>query len=361
MKTITNIDTIYFLLDIENYEKNCNDILSYLQIKKENANLRKETNNLIDELVTLNNLQFKIYPNGTKGFAFILKNDYFEISISKYRSKISGFKPIKIRISAEALWSLGILKSYEIITNWIIQTFGNITQESVYRIDLACHSNIDFISNYKDSYKGDFKKQTVSYSGNNINALCFGSRNNKNIYCRIYNKTLEIQETRNKTWFKEIWYKNGLEISNVWNLEFEIKSDFLRENNLFTVSDIYLHLQDLWRYCTENWLVKIDNSSSRKTRCKTTKDWLGIQNAYNNFSSKGLIKNHIVEEMNSSILVGTIAGFITSYSAGKNIIDYKIATKQLEIDTKKYFKSKNTTFNEVVLNKISARGGVKNE
>ncbi len=354
MKFISNIDTLYFLVDIENYEKECQDILDFLTKEKNVAQYKYQEKKLL-HLIDISNIQFYINYSGTRGYEFILRNDYFELCIAKYHSKIVGFKPIKIRISSEALWSLGFLKSYEIIKNWIIETFGNIASEAVYRIDLCNHSNIDFTTNYENCYKGNFKKQNITYSGKDINAICFGSRNNKLIYCRIYNKSLEIAETKKKMWFKEIWQNHNLDVENVWNLEFEIKSEFLRSKCLVTVQDVYEHLQDLWRYCTENWLVKINADNSRKTRCSINSNWLELQNAFHEFQSKGLISNNSINAANASSLVPTIAGFITSYSANKNITSMSKALTAYEIEARRYFKLKNTTFAEVVEQKMLAK------
>ena len=358
---ISNIDTLYFLVDIENYQTHCKDILDFLRKEKEFALYKYKNGNNCIHLIDINNMTFSINHTGSKGYAFIIKNADYEISIAEYRSKIESFKPIKIRISSEALWNIGILESYNTIINWIQTTFGNIISESVYRIDLCNHSNIDYITNYDKSYKGNFKKRNINYSGSNINAICFGSRDNKLIYCRIYNKTLEIEETKKKTWFKEIWKNNNLDVNNIWNLEFEIKSDFLRSKNLITFNDVYNHLQDLWRYCTETWLLKINPTKTRSTRCEINSDWLEIQNAFNNFSCNGLIDREIIYNSDASILVPTIVGFITSYSANKKITNIENALSNLKIEFYNYFISKNTTFEKTVQKKISTQGGVSNE
>lgn len=357
MNYVSNIDTLYFLLDIDNYEKNCIDVINRLKYEKEIALYKYKNENNSLHLISINNIQFYINHTGVKGFAFILRNDDYEICIAEFRSQIKDFKPIKIRISSKLLWNIGVLNSYKQIIKWVNLTFGNIISESVYRIDLCNHSNVDFITNYEKSYKGHYKKQNIYYSGVNINSICFGSRNNKLIYCRIYNKTLEISETNKKTWFKNIWSDNGLNISNVWNLEFEIKSEFLRSKNLINFNDVYTHLQDLWRYCTEVWLQKINPTKTRVTRCEINSDWKELQNAFNNFSSKGFIDKNSINSANAQSLIPTIAGFLTSYSANKKITNIETALLNFKCDSKKYFNLKNTSFEKVVQEKISVKGG----
>lgn len=360
MTNISNIDTLIFLVDIDNYQEKCKSILEVLKTEKENAILNFKAKNISEYIVSINNIKFTLNHTGAKGYAFILQNDYFQICVSEYRSPIAGFKPIKVRISSEALWSLGFTKAYEIIINWITSVFGNILKESVYRIDLCNHSNIDFVTNCQNIYKGNFKKCNLNYSGNNINAICFGSRKNNLIYCRIYNKTLEINETKSKQWFNDIWKRHNLDINNVWNLEFELKSEFLRSKNITTVNDCFEHLQNLWKYCTEEWLIKTIPDKTRISRCSTSQEWKELQNAFNQFNSKELINKNTINQANSSILIPTISGYITSYSANCNITDIDIILEKFKKDSRQYFTSKNTTFSEVVKQKIQMKGDFEN-
>ncbi len=356
MNSIENIDTFIFLVNIENYINNCKKILEFLKEEKELAKLNFEKNKNNDYLITLNHLQFVLDKTGTKGYSFILSNDNFNICIAEYISNIKNCKPIKIRISSQALWQFGLENSYNYIIKWIEETFGKISQESVYRIDLACHNNNDFITNYDKCYKGLFKKKSITLSGNKINAICFGSRKNDLIYCRIYNKSLEIKETRSKTWFKEIWQNNNLDITNVWNLEFEIKSEFLREKNLTTFQEVYDHIQTLWKYCTTNWLSKVNLDNSRISRCSISNDWIELREKFENFSNSSFVNLEDIEKENAQSLLPTLVGYLTSYSSNKNLTTLSSTLAALKIDSNNYFKSKNTTFEQRVLDKIKLKG-----
>lgn len=354
MNYISNIDTICVLVDTENYEQEAEHILKYLEKEKENAKLYSLDNASYKHLVSINDMSFTLSANGKKGYAYLLQNNGFQVDIAQYKSKLKNFLPIQIRISSEYLWAYGLSYSWSIIYNWIVETFGNIINEKVFRLDLCCHiSNIDFITDCEISYKGDFKKKQIFHTGNNINAITFGSRKSKNIYCRIYNKSLEIQEMKHKTWFYEIWKNNSMNIKNVWNIEFEIKSEFLRQFDINTINEVLNHLQDLWKFCTTKWIIKIDRTNARVDRCNTNKDWLEIQNTYNNFSSCGLIEKQKQIDADAKILIPNIVGSITSYSARKNNVNIDDAFSNLYKDTKKYLFNKNTSFETEVNNKLA--------
>lgn len=359
LNKIPNIDTIYILTDIENYEKS--EILNYLCFEKEKAIINANEDTNYKHVITINKFDFQLFPNGTQGYSYILRNDGYEIKIAQKRSKLIAFYPIQIRISSEYLWSYGLINCWSNIYEWIIKTFGNILKHKVYRIDLCCHiSNIDLITGYDINYKGNFKKKELFYSGIRPNAITFGSRKNKKIYCRIYNKTLEIQETKKKTWFKEIWQNNNLDINNVWNIEFELKSDILREFNLIEVNDVYNNLKDLWIYCTSEFLIKIDRINKRIERCPVNEQWQEIQNAFNSFNSIGLIERNKQINSDANALIPNIIGLITSYTARTNISNIENAFNKIKNYSEKYLKNKNTSFEDEVFNKkkfITEKGG----
>ena len=353
---ISNIDTIYILIDINNYETNCNKILQFLEREKEKAKLELVSNANSEHLVTINEMPFKLLSNGTRGYAYILHNAGYEVKISQFKSKIKSFMPLQIRISSEYLWSKGLIESWNIIANWVELTFGNIEENKISRVDLCMHtSDIDFIKDYEISYKGKFKKDNISvvdYTNKKINSITFGTRKGKNIYSRIYNKTLEIKEKKIKSWFTEIWKKGNLDINNVWNLEFELKSEFLREFKIKTIDDLEKSLKDIWEYCTKQWLVKIDKTNARVERCKTNEQWIEVQRAYDDFKSVGLIKREKQLQMDADILIPNIVGNITSYSARKNIFDIDVAFKDLYNNSKKYLQVKQTSFETETKNKL---------
>ena len=182
--------------------------------------------------------------------------------------------------------------------------------------------------------------------------FCFGSRKNNNIYCRIYNKTLEIQENKKKNWFIDIWKNNNLDINNVWNIEFEIKSDFFRKFSLRTLSDVLNSLNDIWKFCTDKWLKKIDRTNKRVERCETNKDWLNIQKCYETFKSKELIERDKQLQINADKLIPNIVGNITSYSAMKNENNINLAFQDLLENALKYLDNKKTDFKSEVDTKI---------
>lgn len=363
LKKIPNIDTICILVDIQDFEQQ--EILGFLKQEKEKALLVAASNASAKHEITIHDFSFQILPNGSQGYAYILHNQGYEVKIAQKRATLEAFYPLQVRISSEYLWSYGLAEAWQKIYAWLTETFGKILRHKIYRIDLCCHiSGMDLLTNYENCYKGKFKKKQIHYDGNMPNAITFGSRKNKKIYCRIYNKTLEIQQTKKKLWFREIWKDHELDVENTWNIEFELKSDMLREFNLIQLQDISSHLQDLWRYCTSDFLIKIDNTCTRKERCPINKEWIEVQNAYNKFISTELIKRNKQIDLDAQALIPSIMGHITSYSARIGSLDFAETLDKIGREGKNYFRKKQTNFKEEVENKallIKQKGEVTNE
>lgn len=353
LKTLSNIDTICLLIYIENYEVSACNLISYLQDERDLliSSLKDSSNK--NYILNINGLNFELLANGCKGYAFILRNDGFEIKIAKYSSKIENFAPVQIRISSEYLWSYGIQRSWQIISDWISVSIGTITQNKVCRLDLCTHvSGVDFITNFENCYKGHFKKfDKIFHTGKSINAITFGSRKGKNIYCRIYNKTLEVLETNKKLWFYEIWTANGLDCKNVWNLEFELKSEFLRSVGIITIQECLVNISKLWNYCTCEWLVKIDRTTNRVDRCPINEQWLEIQNAFGKIQNNSLIQRENQISIEANRLFPSIIGNITSYFARLNKNNMEEAFRKLYSTSKRYLSDKNTSFEQEVSRK----------
>lgn len=108
---VSNIDTIYVLINIKNYEIRCKNILQFLE--KEKAKLELISNANSKHLITINEMPFELLSNGIRGYAYILHNQGYEVKIAQFKSKIESFMPIQLRISAEYLWSMGIVKAWK--------------------------------------------------------------------------------------------------------------------------------------------------------------------------------------------------------------------------------------------------------
>jgi hypothetical protein len=122
-----------------------------------------------------------------------------------------------------------------------------------------------------------------------IATLDFGTHGSQ-ISAQIYNKSREIKKHK-KPWFLPIWEANGYNPETdgeVVRLEFRIKRKWLADYELNDPAEIFTRLEQIWRYCTEEWLRYVDSSATTAniTRRPTREVWTVFQNAYTVLSSQ---------------------------------------------------------------------------
>jgi hypothetical protein len=124
-----------------------------------------------------------------------------------------------------------------------------------------------------------------------IATIDFGSHGSR-ISAQIYNKLREVKK-RKKDYFYPLWRARGWDgESTVWRLEFRLKRKFLSDFELNDPWDILSRLEQLWRYCTEEWLRYVDPSSlsiPNVSRRPTHPMWEQLQVAYAGFDLDELI------------------------------------------------------------------------
>lgn len=349
---IAMIDSLFVNIDIDDYENELKGLLSELEKKKTEAKLAGTNNVSAKVTIQIGSYTFEVLPNGTLGHAYILHNNEYEIKFSQFRSPKKEYFPISLRIKSEYLWAVGYENAWNSLKRFIEKYIGHISEQQVSRVDLCCHTDNLILTNNDDlSFKGKFYSHEIKTFRRKVSGMNFGSRNTGKIYCRIYNKTLEVIQKRHKAWFFTIWENSGLLINNVWNVEFEIKRDFLREKGINSVEDLYRSLKTIWEYCTYNWLVKTNLDRTRIERSSTNEKWEVIQHAFDNCQNKSFITITEQKEIEASSLIPSIMGSLTSYGAKIGVHNYINVMKLFSKRGNEYLYNKDTSFDREVIEK----------
>lgn len=351
---IPMIDTLIATVDLKDYDKCIAEHLNLLEDKKNEAKALASKCSSEKTTITINNETFQVLGNGTRNYAYILHNDDYEVKLAQVRSSNQDFYPINIKIKSENLWSKGYMNAWNFIINWINSGIGSVKSNKVNRLDLCCHTDdLQILDGDFDTFKGRFHKDEIFRYMRKPCGMTFGSRSSNTVYCRIYDKTLEITQTNKKLWFKDIWLEKGLNPERVWNIEFQLDRTFFKENSIESIEDAFMNLKSMWHYCTKEWIVKVDLSRTRKERCPTNKHWELIQNAFDSFKGESLIKREKQLIADASALVPGTIGNLTSYAALLGSDDIEVVTLKLLLDGKRYLKHKNTDFSKVIIEKMS--------
>lgn len=357
---LSNIDTLQFSLDFKDYDNSISNYLEALESKKLLAQEYRSNYDSAKPIIEINGFYFEVLPNGSKGYAYILHNSDFEIDFAICRSSNDDNYPVFVRIKQAVLWSLTIKEAYSIICNWLIEFLGNIKSEKINRVDLCCHTDCIDFSKYDYTYfRTRATNKNIRLHGSTVNGFEFGSRSGL-IFCRIYNKTLEVSEKKSSTWFFDVWEEQQANTANVWNVEFELKRDFLREYNIETVNDMLKQAQSIWHYLTSKWLVLTEKNCTRLENCETVKEWAQFSNAFTSFGNVQFIRKDKQMLADKKTLVSQICGYIRSYAALENNVDLYSVFETLFADISEYLNDSKKDFESLVLDKakLYVRGGV---
>jgi hypothetical protein len=209
---------------------------------------------------------FEVQDKGSGLFPYVIKDGAFRIALS--RSKAKSLPMAYVQISSNFL-SARTPQDAEDHLRKILQQLGTLSAPAnVSRIDMF----VDFVSDVDMESWNRHAWVTRAHAVNqyavqgNFSGWAIGLGGV--IACRLYDKTLEIQES-GKDYLKELWSSAGWkEGQRVWRLEFEIKRDLLSQIKLATFSDVMGHLSGLWSYATDDWLRLCLPDGNDKTRSR---------------------------------------------------------------------------------------------
>lgn len=356
---IANIDTLVFTIDIDDYDNVCKPLLHILDDIKQIAKKNISEMNGEKSMIEIGNMTFEVKSVGVRMYAFILHNDMYEIQLAQHRSKSEYNYPVFIRIKSECLWSQGFLESVSFIKSWVAKNIGEIKTTKISRADLCCHTDsIRLRFDDIEKFKSRCREQNCFMHDRALSSLNFGSRATQKVYARIYDKSLEIQEKRHKTWFRDIWESKGLNPDKVWNIEFELNREFFTDYYIDTVDDFIDKIKTIWRYLTVEWLSLVDFNREiidRKhiDRCTINKAWLSLRSAFDNFMGYALIKRVKQLSHDASAMVPQIIGCLSSFASKCSQVDLMGALSMIRFKGTQYLDSKDTTFKDEVMNKRS--------
>jgi hypothetical protein len=356
---IPMIDYLAFSVDIEEYEKAICDILPILQNAKEQA--KYFTANKISEksIVELSCECFEVMANGAQGYAYILNNDEYQIKLAQFRSNKPDFLPVFIIIHSQCLWAYGPQKAYSSILSFLYSLLGKVITNKISRLDLCCHNDlISSASLSAESFKGNYKNSNIRATNRKICGFEFGSRESE-IFCRIYDKSLEIVTKRSKLWFRTIWEAMGVINDEVWNVEFEMKRLFFRSYSLTSVEDVFMSLKTIWERCTKQWLVMIYRDHTRVENCAVTNEWQLISDAFLEFEDKQLISREEQKNRDAAAMIPSVVGYVTTVSARYGCSDIEKTLAKIKDAGQTYLNKRNHTYQSIINEKISLLGNGK--
>lgn len=234
-KYLFNIDTLWLNIDSFHYEQVMDYGIRDLLI--EGREHLSDTGEHLTIPITLdgyeNDIHFEIQGAQPPQYSYSIRNKSMAVYFSKHVREDSS--PMKIQINQFVLWEKGVEKAYEEAKD-VLRSMGFLPHTAkLNRIDFACHSD-QFKWNLTDLQQFKYPKNIADDNKPNFVKLCpttldfetvyFGDR--ERLLLRIYNKSKEIRNN-NKDYFNDMYRKQGMDIHNIWNVEFEIRRKFLKD------------------------------------------------------------------------------------------------------------------------------------
>lgn len=269
---IWNIDTMWYTYDADNYDSVMSD--GFMQRLEEGKSHADETGRRQYVQVELERyaypVTFEIEPGGQAPiYAFQIRNKDMAIYFARKRRNDGTF-PVKVQINQFKLWELGARDAF-VESLLVLSGLGFRYEASKSnRVDLCVHSDqfdwrlddlklMDYPRNVGDTNKPDILR--VDLCTGEFGTAYYGDRSR--LQLRIYNKSKEIEQKK-KDYFRDIYLEKGMDPDKVWNVEFEIHRDYLKnfadpqsgETNIFDSMDFLLRADGmslLWTHLMEKF------------------------------------------------------------------------------------------------------------
>ena len=261
---------------------------------------------------------FEVMDRGRGKYSYVMVDNWFHIQISSSQRMI--MPTIYVQISSELLNCLGFDHSMNELRAVVNNLLSDIDREEVSRPDLFVDfvSDMDFEQVKRKSWVTWAEQIHEYWTGADFTGWTVGRGGA--ISARLYDKTVEIVKSH-KNFFIPIWLEHGWQAGHrVWRLEFQLRKEFLMQMSVVTVGDLMDLFNDIWRYCTQDWLrLAIDDGTENRTRWQNEPVWTCIQEV----SFGAGIYSGIVREVDRSRLPSDRTlflngmGYLLSYQALK--------------------------------------------
>ncbi|MBN4075434.1 MAG: hypothetical protein COA71_11880 [SAR86 cluster bacterium] len=264
----TGIDSLYLSFPGE-LSQESSKVLD--KLKEYARSLDPETTSLAQ--IELAGHLFYVSDKGRSVYSYVLRNNWYEIQVSKLGADRLPLAYVKI---PSELLTLKPLSSITEDLTQVVSSLGLLKGIiNLSRVDLCA----DFITDFPLSAVADsdwitrargISRHSVSkrFSGFSIG---LGGK----LSARLYDKTLEMQ-SKPRPYLAMVWGASGWDGEQViWRLEFQFRRNVLKELNTPTCDLLEDHLAGLWNYATCHWLrLAISNDTdTNPTRWPTAHVW----------------------------------------------------------------------------------------
>lgn len=260
----SGIDALYYFAQSGGgYNRFYENIIEQIENKKaefDSLNYAYADNDII---VIINGIDVKYSGMGRDGFLWF-NHDFFRVGF-KDSEKAQNIHNIRVQLNSVGIYTLGIKSLVEYInTKFLNGTLLNERYFPITRIDVNIFIQHNFNYLRKEMILSKKKNHSANIgersSGYELETYYVGK---KPFMLRIYNKLRELESASDIK--KEIMYNyfgvNGFDVQKpIFNIEFELHREFLKEYGIDTIEDALSRSQSLFELGCK--LIKVIDTSS---------------------------------------------------------------------------------------------------
>ncbi|MDC0336309.1 hypothetical protein OAN24_05405 [Pseudodesulfovibrio sp.] len=319
----SGVDTLNLALDIS-WKKPA--LFEYLDLAKETAQEIEKPFPFFLNIPSLKqDIYFNVQPNGSRGYRWLISGSEYALRIGNWvlpKSRPSAM----LEIRSETIWTNGLAVAIEKILAGLEENHAKLKTIKPSRVDLCMDILVP-----KDFWNMDLFKsmntRAQHFSPYFKNQQLTGAQIGKGkIVCRMYDKPLEIKIKSNKKWMYLVWGISEVpENMKVIRIEFQIRRELIKSLGINTIKDAFPYLDNIWAYCTFDWLKFQTNPGKHHTQRKILPWWKTVQTSFDGISAPVPAIRAKAAQLNQSQLAYQIAGLLTSFVASEKYFPPKPA------------------------------------
>lgn len=272
---LSGIDSLNLAVDIEWRSQN------FFELLDKSKNIAKEADADCPLFASTDeNISFLVRGHGAKGYSWLIYGKEYALKIGNWQSP-SSRPSVMIEVRSETLWRLSPSAAYQRILCFLESQGAKIVTVKPSRVDLC----LDLLMP-EELWTMELLKTAVSRSSfrapylehQKLTGIQFGKGD---VSARLYDKALEIRQKSNKIWFYDLW--KILEVPEGFRairVEFQLRRAILKTLGLDTISATFPTLENVWAYCSQQWLSFKDHPEREHHRRPVSSWWESVQNSF---------------------------------------------------------------------------------
>lgn len=284
---IHGIDTLYYYCETnQDYDNLFLDILDQLEDKKGTFEKRDIEYQNSDINITIKETPLNFLGKSEGFYWFRDINEFFKIGFKDYKMQRS-MNDIRVQLQGIGIYTVGISSLMDLINNELLKEY--ITgYNPVTRADLNTFVQYDFSFVTKEMFSTRKRKySSFSEIGNSTTTqtIYVGKEPFK---LRLYNKKQELKKSSKRDLMYEYFLNKGFDMEDdIFNVEFELKREHLKQYNIYTVEELLKNAVKLFQNAMDDIrlidltnITENDIKNNSKSRANTLSVWRQIKESY---------------------------------------------------------------------------------